>query len=66
MRNLKLIVGMCLMIAATGCAYYDGNAYPNGYSGRPAYYGSAYRAHHSGYAPDGYAYRPYRYRDYGS
>lgn len=55
MRKLMTIIGACLLIStAGGCAYYDGYAYPNGYYGRPTYYG--------------YAYRPYygqRYYEYG-
>ncbi|HEY6980997.1 hypothetical protein [Reyranella sp.] len=66
MRNLKLIIGACLLISTAGCAYYDGYGYPNSYYyGRPTYYGYGYRPY--GYQSYGYAYRPYGYRyyDYG-
>lgn len=66
MRNLKLIIGACLLISTAGCAYYDGNGYPNSYYyGRPAYYGDGYRPYHYGYAPYGYRHHRYRYYDYG-
>jgi hypothetical protein len=56
MRNLKIIVGACLLISTAGCAYYDGGyGYDDGYyHRRPAYYGY------------GYGYRSYPRYDYGA
>jgi hypothetical protein len=62
MRNLKMIIGACLLISTAGCAYYDhGYAYSDGYS-----YGSD-RSYYSRPVYYGYEYRPYayRYHDYG-
>jgi hypothetical protein len=58
MRNLKIILGACLLISTAGCAYYDsGYAYDGGYyHRRPVYYGYGYRP---------YYYDGYRHYDYG-
>ncbi len=62
MRNLKMIIGACLLISTAGCAYYDqGYPYSTGYGysyHRPVYYGYGYR-------PYGYHHYDYGHYDYG-
>jgi hypothetical protein len=62
MRNLKIILGACLLISTAGCAYYDsGYAYDGGYyHRRPVYYGYSDRPYYRYY----YCYG-YRHYDYG-
>lgn len=57
MRNLKMIIGACLLISTAGCGYSDpGYTYSNGYNyGRPTYNG--YQTYY------GYQNRPYVHSD---
>jgi hypothetical protein len=58
MRNLKMVIGACVLIFTGACDYY-GRGYSNGYNyGRPTY--SGYQTY-NGYQNNGYSNGYYYY-----